>query len=842
MAAQTCRLIAGLMIGAMEVAASGALAVQPDDIEFNRRWAERAFSEASASPGEVDRLILVSEGYPGDTKVGRCAAGGPLRLGTKTYARGIGVNSHSVLRISLAKPAARLLADIGLDRNVDNTIASVAFHVQVGGRDVFATPVIQPKDGVRSIDVPLNGAKTCDLIVDEGGDGRGWDQGDWAEARVVLEDGSQLWLDDLAVRRPVGIDLPFSFVYGGEPSPKLVPTWRRTLKEEKTTDARICRTLTLTDPKTALQVRAVCTVYTNAPGVDWTLHFTNTGTQDTPILEQVKAVDVQVTGGLGRGAVLHRLKGSTCAADDWQPFDEDLLPGRRIEFGAVNGRSSADCPFFNLDWGSGGVVTAVGWSGQWRGCVDQIQAGDLRVQAGMQNLRLKLRPGESIRGPRILQLYWSGNDPSPAYNLFRRTMLSHVVPKIDGKPVMPPIAHLSTAFYEMNGSTEANVLSHLEAIQGLGFEMLWLDAYWTRDGFPAGMGHYGFPLQRAEPPDRFPHGLRPVGDRAHQASMGFLMWFEPERVARGTALAREHPEWVISPGGDGSGLYNLGIPEAREYMTRYLQTAIGEYGIDCLRIDYNIDPLAFWEFLDRNDPERVGMGEIRYVEGLYALWDNILKTYPRLLIDNCASGGRRIDLETCSRSIPLWRSDNTCDMLDGKPDVVLQAAIKNQVMSAGLNRYVPFSTVGQMGATPYLFRSGFNAGIAFAEDCRPAGYPRELLKQGIAEGKRIRKYYAGNFYPLSEVTTKTTDWCVLQYHRPVEQDGMIVAFRRHRSPYASYVCDLHEIDPAGEYEATQARTYETSPPARTAGSALQRFKVETDEHPGSVLIEYRRVK
>ena len=54
-------------------------------------------------------------------------------------------------------------------------------------------------------------------------------------------------------------------------------------------------------------------------------------------------------------------------------------------------------------------------------------------------------------------------------------------------------------------------------------------------------------------------------------------------------------------------------------------------------------------------------------------------------------------------------------------------------MSAGLNRYLPFSTVGQMGATPYLFRSGFNAGIAFCEDVRPEGYPRHLLQQGIAE-------------------------------------------------------------------------------------------------------------
>ena len=68
-------------------------------------------------------------------------------------------------------------------------------------------------------------------------------------------------------------------------------------------------------------------------------------------------------------------------------------------------------------------------------------------------------------------------------------------------------------------------------------------------------------------------------------------------------------------------------------------------------------------------------------------------------------------------------------------------------MTAGLSRYVPFSTSGQMGATPYLFRSGFNAGISFGEDCRPAGYPLELLKQAIAEGKRIRKYYRRQLLP-----------------------------------------------------------------------------------------------
>jgi alpha-galactosidase len=407
---------------------------------------------------------------------------------------------------------------------------------------------------------------------------------------------------------------------------------------------------------------------------------------------------------------------------------------------------------------------------------------------------------------------------------------------------LPPIVHLGTSFYELNDSDERNVLSHLASLKGLGFEMFWLDAYWTGPGgFPNSMGNYGFPIERVEPGDRFPNGLKAIGDAVEREGLGLVMWFEPERVVAGTFIAEEHPEWVIAPASDGSGLYNLGIPAARHYMTDYLNAAIKAYKISCLRIDFNIDPLEFWTSMDAMEPSRAGMTEMRYVEGLYRMWDDILQANPGLFIDNCASGGRRIDLETMSRSVPLWRSDNTCDMLDKRPDTVLLAALKNQVMSAGLNRYVPFSTVGQMGATPYHFRSGFNAGIAFVEDVRPSDYPRELLRQGIAEGQRIRKYYYGDFYPLVQVTASPRDWCVMQYHRPRENDGMVTAFRRDQCPDSIRDCRLREIDPAADYAVTIYRTYEPQSTLTMEGAALQNITIEIGESPGSVLMEYSRL-
>jgi len=534
--------------------------------------------------------------------------------------------------------------------------------------------------------------------------------------------------------------------------------------------------------------------------------------------------------------------------EDFQPYQAPLKPGERNEFAPMWGKSSMDVmPFFNLEFGGGGVITAIGWSGRWRASADRQKDGKVILQAGLQALHLKLHPGESIRGPRILQLYWFGKDPHRSYNLFRSTMFAHIMPRVDGSLVTPPIVHLGTSLYEWNDATEKSVLSHVESIKGLGFEMFWLDAFWTKEGFPKGMGNYGFPIERAEPHDRFPGGLKPIGDAVHREGMQFLVWFEPERVYKGSYIFNEHPEWVVQPevvctncvtDTKNSYLFNLGIPEAREYMTRYLLAAIKAYGMDSLRIDYNIGPKVYWEELDKKDSGRVGVGEIRYVEGFYRMWDDIRTAYPQLLIDNCASGGMRIDLETSARSLPLWRTDATIDPL-GRLDFN-QSAIQNQVMTAGLSRYVPFSTSGEMGSTPYLFRSGFNAGIAFGEDVRPAGYPRGQLNQAIAEGKRIRKYFFGNFYPLTEVSASREAWSVIQYHRPEEQGGMILAFRRHESGYESYDAAMQEIDPAAKYELTYYYNYVPAKTVQMTGTEMQHLRLTIKDEPGSLLVEYKK--
>ena len=76
--------------------------------------------------------------------------------------------------------------------------------------------------------------------------------------------------------------------------------------------------------------------------------------------------------------------------------------------------------------------------------------------------------------------------------------------------------------------------------------------------------------------------------------MRFLVWFEPGRVHEGTEVWGEHPQWVLRLWDQSHGVFNFGIPEARQWMTERIGGLIDEFGIDIYREDFNIDPLAYW--------------------------------------------------------------------------------------------------------------------------------------------------------------------------------------------------------------------------------------------------------
>lgn len=805
----------------------------PQTTEFGacRQWAERVFGVNPAGTNVACLKLLFEDVADGITR-GRSWRGTPYQLGDKTYTHGLAFNATKHLLVRLDRPAERFTADVGLENNDDTRRGaalgqgSVTFHVLVGGKEVFTSPVLRLKDGPLPLEVPLGGAQEFEIRVKDGGDGRGWDQALWAEAVVTLRDGTKVRLQDLPWADGLA-DNPhgFSFVYQGQPSTALVGQWTRQASEQVLDAQRTRREVTLRDPATGLEVRVEATQFNDFPAVEWVVYLKNTGPTNTPILEGIQAFDGLLPVPSADQTTLHWAKGAVASFDDFAPQETVLKRGAKVRLQPGGGRSSSQVlPFFNLEGAGGGLVIALGWSGEWAAEFSADPRGQPRLKTGLAHTRLVLYPGETIRTPRVLFLFYEG-DRWRGQNLLRRFLLTHHRPKRSGQPLVAPITCGNW------GGTRAEV--HLDNIQkiiqhDLPVEYYWIDAEWYGKGpWPVNVGDWTVKK------DLYPEGFKPLSDALRRTGRQLLLWFEPERVFKGTPWYREHRDWLLDLGRD-SCLLDLGNPAARRFLTDFISAKVEEFGLGCYRQDFNIDPLEFWRKHDA--PDRQGITEIRYIEGLYAFWDELLARHPDLIIDNCASGGRRIDLETVGRATPFWRTDGPRD------------PIAHQCHTYGLLAWVPLSATSQDRARDdYEFRSSMCSGLCLnwwvAGDVPaeriPPDFPFDWAKRTLEQYLKLRPLWYGDYYPLTGYSQARDVWMAYQLDRPELGQGLVVALRRPDSPYQSACFPLHGLDESATYQVTNLDTGEKWD---VTGRDLGRAGIEVviPARPGSTLLLYQR--
>lgn len=655
------------------------------------------------------------------------------------------------------------------------------------------------------------------------------------------------------------VHFPVSFRYGDQPSVAVLGQWfaHRVAARADGSDGSVgSDDLTFTDPLGNLSCRCEVKAYDNFPAVEWVAWFRNIGVEDSPLLSEILPLDVLFPLDAALPCLVHHARGALSQRADFAPLETPLTfrqGGARLELAARTGKSSTlHLPFFNLQLGNAGVIGAIGWSGGWKATFQRSREG-IRVQAGLERTQLRLHPGEEIRTPRILLLFWQGPDSPDAaedmvqertrsQNMLRRLLLEHYAPRLNGQVVQPPFAD-----GVWGAQTEAR---HLEKIRWLRdndipTECYWIDAGWygerplaeAADGLGSGwMRQVGSWLPNRE---AYPNGFQPIGDTAREAGLGLLLWVEPERAFEGTLMVQEHPTWLLGPvpSGNTAGanyLVDLGIPGARRHMTNVVSSLIETAGLTCYRQDFN--DLRVPELFALTDaPDRVGMAEIRHITGLYAFWDELLARHPGLIIDNCAGGGQRIDLETITRSVTLWRSDLQCWPFE---------PLAMQTQTQGLAPWVPLTVAVCDEPTAYALRSALGPGLVthwstHALDggaALPVAEIRRLLNEALA----LRKFFYGDFYPLLSFSLADDAWAAWQYDRPDLGEGMVVAFRRRQAPFSCWEATLQGVVSQGEYELY---SWDDQSTLRMPGAALMDdgFAVTIRERPGSALYTYRRV-
>ena len=267
--------------------------------------------------------------------------------------------------------------------------------------------------------------------------------------------------------------------------------------------------------------------------MEWVASLANQGTTNTPLLEDIQALDDALPVPLRGEATLHWAKGGVASFDDFAPQTTVLKAGEKRRFHPGGGRSSNEVlPFFNLQGADGGVVAAVGWSGEWAAEFACDPRGQVSLKAGLARTHLRLFPGESIRTPRILLLFYQG-DRWRGQNLLRQFILAHHRPMRGGQPLLAPITCGNW------GGTRAEV--HLDNIRKfiqhqLPIEYYWIDAEWYGQGdWASNVGNW-----RVKP-DLYPAGFKPLSDALRASGRELMLWFEPERVIKGTEWQQGAP-------------------------------------------------------------------------------------------------------------------------------------------------------------------------------------------------------------------------------------------------------------------------------------------------------------
>ncbi|MFZ9980193.1 MAG: alpha-galactosidase, partial [Opitutales bacterium] len=640
--------------------------------------------------------------------------------------------------------------------------------------------------------------------------------------------------------------LPFSFTLGGKSSDALLRDWKRTDAMRQLDAQRREYTRTWLDAASGLEVRLVAMEYAGFPVAEWTVWLKNRGKADTAIIQEIQGLDFKFERESQGEFVLHGIRGDTCVAESFRPFSLPLGPDAKkicsppVNGDKVSGKSSDGpdgWPYWNLQQTGGGMILAVGWPGQWEATFTRDHERGLRIKAGQQLTHLVLKPGEEIRTPSTTLLFWQGDDLVRAQNLWRSWYLAHVLPRAEGIP-QPP-----TKAVWVDGTPESwsSVQTYLDA--GIKPDLCWRDAGGGKTWYPSSEGPFNEKKAWLNTGTwevditKYPQGFKPFSDKARQNGLQFVLWFEPERVGDpGSWLGKNHPEWLM-PGNSAGDVLNLGDPAALKWLIEHLDGMVKSQGIDWYREDLNGAHYGTaWRKHDA--PDRQGITENLYIQGHLTFWDELRRRHPKLRIDSCASGGRRNDLETMRRSVPLLRSDWSVTAFAKSP-LQLEG---NQCQTFGLSSWLPWQGSGvpfftERYAVRSYYLTGF--GILTAGDWTKDKQKRADTIRGYAEIGRISHLLLGDYYPLTPYALDTQSWIAWQFHRSDLGESVVQAFRRPETTSETLTVKLRGLIPQQRYEV---ENFDGGKEVRTGAELMQGHTITLREKPGSAVLLIKAVK
>lgn len=205
-------------------------------------------------------------------------------------------------------------------------------------------------------------------------------------------------------------------------------------------------------------------------------------------------------------------------------------------------------------------------------------------------------------------------------------------------------------------STTEKLLPLIDAAAAAGCEYFVIDCGWyTDNNWWAAVGEWR-PSKK-----RYPGGIDKPIRYIREKGMIPGLWLEIEVMGYDCPILNEIPkEWFFIRHGkkvSDQCRYQLDFrnPEVRKYADDTIDRMVNEYGVGYIKMDYNINSGIGTE----TGADSLGDGLLEHNRA-YLMWlDHIFEKYPDLVIENCGSGGLRMDYAMLSRHSIQSSSDQT---------------------------------------------------------------------------------------------------------------------------------------------------------------------------------------
>lgn len=388
------------------------------------------------------------------------------------------------------------------------------------------------------------------------------------------------------------------------------------------------------------------------------------------------------------------------------------------------------------------------YSGNFLAEIHKEQMGNARMVMGIHpdGFQWKLAPGERFVAPEAAMTFSAeglGRMTRNYHDFFRQHLIRSPYKDLD-RPIL--INNWEATYFDFDADKLLQIAKDAAAS---GIEMFVMDDGWfgARSSDNCALGDWIVNEQKLS------GGLKKLVDGVKAMGMKFGIWFEPEMISEDSDLFRAHPDYAIRIPGRRPTLarnqlvLDFSRKEVRDTVYDMVYHVLKSADIDYVKWDMN----RYLSDLGSVCLEADRQGELfhRYVLGLYDLQERLLRDFPKLLLENCSSGGARFDAGMLYYSPQIWTSDDT-------------DAIERLRIQEGTELVYPLSTMGahvskcpneQVGRnTPFETRANVALAGTFGYELNIAELPEEDRKRIPAQVARYHRFHSliaeGDYYRL----------------------------------------------------------------------------------------------